>query len=76
MDLFQEQDFISHAGIPMTWKIEMDALTDAEWAACGGEGKIPLMLAVILILFLLVPAVLYRVQSNGGSEEINKPSYL
>ena len=35
MDLFQEQDFISHAGIPMTWKIEMDALTDAEWAACA-----------------------------------------
>jgi hypothetical protein len=35
MDLFQQVEFISHAGIPMTWKIEMDALTDAEWAACA-----------------------------------------
>ena len=35
MDLFQEVEFISHAGIPMTWKIEMDALTDAEWDACA-----------------------------------------
>ncbi len=35
MDLFQQVDFISHAGIPMSWKIEMDALTDAEWDACA-----------------------------------------
>ena len=35
MDLFQECDFISHAGLHLTWKIEMDALTDAEWAACA-----------------------------------------
>jgi len=35
MDLFQEVDFISHAGIPMSWKIEMDALSEAEWDACA-----------------------------------------
>ena len=31
--LFQEIDFISHAGIPMSWKIECDAITDKEWKA-------------------------------------------
>lgn len=31
MDLFQKQKFISHAGIPMEWKIEMDAISDKEW---------------------------------------------
>jgi len=35
MDLFQECDFISHAGLHLTWKIEMDALSDAEWATCA-----------------------------------------
>ena len=28
MDLFQKVDFISHAGIPMSWKIECDAITN------------------------------------------------
>jgi|TARA_R110000822_G_scaffold197597_7_gene335637 hypothetical protein len=31
IDLFQKQKFTSHAGIPMTWKIEMDAISDKEW---------------------------------------------
>jgi len=31
MDLFQKVDFISHAGIPMSWKIECDAITNKEW---------------------------------------------
>jgi len=31
IDLFQKLDFISHAGIPMSWKIECDAITDDEW---------------------------------------------
>jgi len=31
MDLFQKQKFTSHAGIPMEWKIEMDAISDKEW---------------------------------------------
>ncbi len=31
MDLFQKQKFTSHAGIPMEWKIEMDAVSDKEW---------------------------------------------
>ena len=31
IDLFQQQKFTSHAGIPMTWKIEMDAISDKEW---------------------------------------------
>ena len=35
MDLFQECDFISHAGLHLKWKIEMDALSDAEWEACA-----------------------------------------
>ena len=31
IDLFQTVDFISHAGLPLTWKIECDALSDDEW---------------------------------------------
>ena len=31
IDLFQQQKFTSHAGIAMTWKIEMDAISDKEW---------------------------------------------
>ena len=31
MDLFQQVDFIGHAGGRLTWKIETDALSDAEW---------------------------------------------
>ena len=30
--LFQEQDFIGHSGDQLHWKIEMDALDDAEWS--------------------------------------------
>jgi|MGYP000011223531 hypothetical protein len=30
-DLFQSINFTSHAGLPLTWKIEMDALSDPEW---------------------------------------------
>lgn len=33
MSLFQKMNFISHAGLPLTWKVECDALTDADWAA-------------------------------------------
>jgi len=33
MDLFQKVDFISHAGIPMSWKIECDAISNDEWIA-------------------------------------------
>ena len=29
--LFQEEDFIGHSGGQLHWKIEMDALEDAEW---------------------------------------------
>ena len=28
MSLFIREDFISHAGLPLTWKVECDALTD------------------------------------------------
>ena len=31
MNLFQSVDFKSHAGLDLSWKIEMDALEDAEW---------------------------------------------
>ena len=31
IDLFQKVDFKSHAGLDLTWKIEMDALTPNEW---------------------------------------------
>jgi adenine/guanine phosphoribosyltransferase-like PRPP-binding protein len=31
MYLFQTVDFISHAGLPLNWKIECDALSDDEW---------------------------------------------
>jgi orotate phosphoribosyltransferase-like protein len=30
--LFQSVNFISHSGIPLTWKIECDAIHDDEWA--------------------------------------------
>tara|TARA_R110002167_G_scaffold74467_4_gene208411 strand:+ start:334 stop:738 length:405 start_codon:yes stop_codon:yes gene_type:complete len=29
--LFQEEDFVSHAGIPLKWKIECDAIMEEEW---------------------------------------------
>ena len=29
--LFIEEDFIGHSGGQLHWKIEMDALEDAEW---------------------------------------------
>lgn len=31
MSLFQRKNFISHSGVPLTWKIECDALTDEDW---------------------------------------------
>ena len=31
INLFQKIDFISHAGLPMKWKIECDALTENDW---------------------------------------------
>lgn len=33
VDLFQKIDFISHAGIPMSWKIECDGINELEWSA-------------------------------------------
>ena len=35
MDLFQKCNFISHAGLQLNWKIEMDALSDTEWDTCA-----------------------------------------
>ena len=31
MDLFQSVNFKSHSGLNLTWKIEMDALTEQDW---------------------------------------------
>ena len=31
MKLFQIGDFVSHAGLPLSWKIECDALVKDEW---------------------------------------------
>lgn len=31
MKLFQDGDFTSHAGLPLQWKLECDAITDEEW---------------------------------------------
>ena len=31
VDLFQKVDFKSHSGLDLSWKIEMDALSDNEW---------------------------------------------
>jgi len=31
IDLFQKGDFTSHAGLPLKWKIECDAISDKEW---------------------------------------------
>ena len=31
MKLFQKGDFTSHAGLPLKWKLECDAITDEEW---------------------------------------------
>ena len=33
MNLFIKEDFISHAGLPLTWKVECDALTDGDYEA-------------------------------------------
>ena len=31
MDLFQKKTFTSHSGLELNWKIECDAISDAEW---------------------------------------------
>jgi len=31
MDLFQSINFKSHSGLDLSWKIEMDALSDPDW---------------------------------------------
>ena len=33
MNLFIKEDFISHAGLPLTWKVECDALSDSDYEA-------------------------------------------
>jgi len=33
MNLFIKEDFISHAGLPLTWKVECDALTKNDYEA-------------------------------------------
>ena len=33
IDLFQSGDFISHAGLPLKWKIECDAISKSGWDA-------------------------------------------
>ena len=30
-ELFVSRNFKSHSGLDLTWKIEMDVLSDAEW---------------------------------------------
>ncbi len=31
MNMFQKEDFVSHAGLNLTWKIECDAMTPEDW---------------------------------------------
>jgi len=31
MALFVDEDFVSHAGLSLSWKIEMDALYESDW---------------------------------------------
>ena len=33
MNLFIKEDFISHAGLPLAWKVECDALSDSDYEA-------------------------------------------
>ena len=33
MNLFIKENFISHAGLPLTWKVECDALTEKDYEA-------------------------------------------
>ena len=33
MSLFIREDFISHAGLPLTWKVECDSLTESDYIA-------------------------------------------
>ena len=33
MNLFIKEDFSSHAGLPLTWKVECDALTEKDYEA-------------------------------------------
>ena len=46
--LFQKVNFISHSGLRLKWKIECDALTDAEWEglACIASEFLPTFGAV------------------------------
>ncbi len=31
MNLFQDGEFVGHAGLPLSWKIECDAISNKEW---------------------------------------------
>ena len=33
--LFEIGDFVSHAGLPLKWKIECDAISTEQWVACA-----------------------------------------
>ena len=49
MTLFHKQDFVGASGIPLTWKIECDALTDDDWdciAYVGSQMLSPFVIAV------------------------------
>ena len=35
--LFRDGGFISHAGVPLSWKIECDELTDDDWACIAAR---------------------------------------
>jgi hypothetical protein len=39
MTLFSRHNFISAAGIPLTWKVECDALTPEDWATIAYLGS-------------------------------------
>ena len=39
MNLFIREDFISHAGLPLTWKVECDALSEGDYEALDKNSK-------------------------------------
>ena len=57
MNLFIREDFISHAGLPLTWKVECDALSEGDYEALAKivvkKLNLKMLLVYLVEVFLL-----------------------
>ncbi len=63
MNLFIREDFISHAGLPLTWKVECDALGEGDYEALAKIVSEKLNLKMLLVY--LVEVFLLKMPLNS-----------